>query len=224
LVLRLDLRVSAQPFPNRRFIVNEPLRVLKSETCSPRPELEESEPARDLTKEFWSATLKVEPSIPVKFVARPLVSAPSVPREPDRDLNNDVCSTRFEGIVSDSVSVLKNEVCSARFEDRPNEPDKLLVKPLTSEPARDNEPKRVLESEMWSTVFEDKPNEAVRISERPLKRVVAMEIEPVRLRNSEICSIKPEDEPREPDKDPAKPLVSEPVRSRETARDLSKEM
>jgi hypothetical protein len=112
LVLRLDLRISAQPFPNRGFIVNEPL------------------------------------STAFKFVARPLVSAPSVPREPDRDLNNDVCSTRFEDIVSDSVSVLRNEVCSARFEDIPNEPDNLLAKPSTSEPAKDNEPVRVLESEM----------------------------------------------------------------------------
>ncbi len=51
-------------------------------------------------------------------------------------------------MVSDPVSVLKNEVCSTRVEDRPNEPDRLLAKPLTSEPARDNEPVRVLDTEM----------------------------------------------------------------------------
>jgi len=51
-------------------------------------------------------------------------------------------------MVSDPVSPLKNEVCSTRVEDRPNEPDRLLAKPLTSELARDSEPLRVLDSEM----------------------------------------------------------------------------
>jgi hypothetical protein len=51
-------------------------------------------------------------------------------------------------MVSDPVSVLKNEVCSTRVEERPSEPDRLLAKPLTSEPTRDNEPVRVLDSEM----------------------------------------------------------------------------
>ena len=50
--------------------------------------------------------------------------------------------------MSDPVNVLKNEVCSARVVERPNEPDRLLAKPLTSELARDNEPLRVLDSEM----------------------------------------------------------------------------
>ena len=51
-------------------------------------------------------------------------------------------------MVRDPVSILKNEVCSTRVEERPNEPDRFLAKPLTSEPARDNEPVRVLDSEM----------------------------------------------------------------------------
>jgi hypothetical protein len=51
-------------------------------------------------------------------------------------------------MVSDPVSVLKNEICSTRVEERPSEPDRLLAKPLTSEPAVDNEPVRVLDSEM----------------------------------------------------------------------------
>ena len=68
--------------------------------------------------------------------------------DPVSVLKNEVCSTRVEDTVSDPVSVLKNEVCSTRVEERPNEPDRLLAKPLTSEPARDNEPVRVLDSEM----------------------------------------------------------------------------
>jgi len=54
----------------------------------------------------------------------------------------------FEDMVRDPVSVLKNEVCSTRVEERPDEPDRLLARPLTSEPARDNDPVRVLDSEM----------------------------------------------------------------------------
>jgi len=63
-------------------------------------------------------------------------------------LKNPACSAKLVDKVSDPVSVLKNEVCSTRVEERPNEPDRLLAKPLTSEPARDNEPVRVLDSEM----------------------------------------------------------------------------
>lgn len=47
----MDLRFSAEPFSDREFIVSEPLKVLKSVKCSPRPELEDKESARDLTKE-----------------------------------------------------------------------------------------------------------------------------------------------------------------------------
>jgi hypothetical protein len=54
--------------------------------------------------------------------------------------------------------------------------------------------------------------------------VVAIDSEPLKLRNSEVCSTKVEDVPREPDRDLAKPLVSEPVRPSEPARDLSREM
>jgi len=51
-------------------------------------------------------------------------------------------------MVSNPVNVLKNEECSTRVVDRPNEPDRLLAKPLTSKLARDTDPVRVLDSEM----------------------------------------------------------------------------
>ncbi len=66
------------------------LRDRNSESCSPRPELEDSEPARDLTNMICSAKLEVEPSEALKLVARPLVSVLVMPSEPVRDLNNDV--------------------------------------------------------------------------------------------------------------------------------------
>ena len=86
----MDRRFSAEPFAKREFIVNEPLRDRNSESCSPRPELEDSEPARDLTNMVCSAKLEVEPSEALKLVARPLVSVPAMLSEPVRDLNNDV--------------------------------------------------------------------------------------------------------------------------------------
>ncbi len=86
----MDRRFSAEPFPNREFIVNEPLRDLDSESCSPGLELGDSEPARDLTNIACSAKLEDEPSEALKLVARPLVSVPAMPSEPVRDLNNDV--------------------------------------------------------------------------------------------------------------------------------------
>ena len=63
-------------------------------------------------------------------------------------LKNELCSCRLEDGVNDPVSVLKNEKCLARAEDRPNVPDRLLTKPLTSEPDRNNEPVKVLDSAM----------------------------------------------------------------------------
>ncbi len=86
----MDRRFSDEPFANREFIVNEPLRDLNSESCSPRPELEDSEPARDLTNIVCSAKLEDEPSAALKLVARPFDSVPAIPSEPVRDLNNDV--------------------------------------------------------------------------------------------------------------------------------------
>jgi hypothetical protein len=52
----------------------------------------------------------------------------------------------LEDGVNDPVSVLKNERCPTRAEDNPNEPDRLLTKPLISEPVRDNEPVSALDS------------------------------------------------------------------------------
>lgn len=89
-MVRLDRRFSDEPFVNCEFIVNEPLRDLDSESCSPRPELEDSDPARDLTNIACSTKLNVEPSEAPKLAVRPLVSVPAIPSEPVRDLNNDV--------------------------------------------------------------------------------------------------------------------------------------
>ena len=66
--------------------------------------------------------------------------------DPASVLRNELCSCRLEDGVNDPVSVLKNEKCPTRAEDSPSEPDRLLTKPLTSEPVRNNEPVKALDS------------------------------------------------------------------------------
>jgi len=55
--------------------------------------------------------------------------------------------TRLEDMVSEPVRLLKIEECSTRTENKLTEPDRLLAKPLISEPARSMEPVNVLNSE-----------------------------------------------------------------------------
>jgi len=87
---------------------------------------------------------------PVSVLEKPTCSVglEKVVSDPVSVLENDVCSSGLEDIVSELVSALKNEECPTRVEERPNEPDRLLTKPLISEPARDREPVKVLDSEM----------------------------------------------------------------------------
>jgi len=101
-------------------------------------------------------------------LARPLVSEPTSDNKPVNVLKSAECSVVLEEVLSDPASVLKNELCSCRLEDgfndpvsvlknercptiaevRPNEPDRLLTKPLTSEPVMNNEPAKALDSAM----------------------------------------------------------------------------
>jgi hypothetical protein len=55
--------------------------------------------------------------------------------------------TRLDDMVSEPAKALRIEECSTRTEDRLNEPDRLLARPLISEPARNSEPVSVLNSE-----------------------------------------------------------------------------
>lgn len=68
--------------------------------------------------------------------------------DPVSVLKNEVCSCMLEDGVNDPVSVLKNERCPTIAEERPSELERLLTKPLTSEPVRDNEPVKALDSAM----------------------------------------------------------------------------
>ncbi len=67
--------------------------------------------------------------------------------DPVSALNSETCSLRLDAAVSEPVKVLKIEECSTMIEDRPKEPDRLLVRPLISEPARENEAVSVLNME-----------------------------------------------------------------------------
>ena len=67
--------------------------------------------------------------------------------DPVSVLNSEICALRVDVAISEPVSVLKIEECSTRTEDILREPDRLLAKPLISEPVRENEPVSVLNME-----------------------------------------------------------------------------
>src|SRR5207237_1135061 len=119
---------------------------------------------------------------------------------------------------------LDSATCSTRPEAKPREPDRFLVRPLISEPARDNEPVRDRESVTWSVRLEDSDNEPDRLLARPLISEPARDNEPDKDLESETCSARLEDRHREPDRLLARPLISEAAIDREPDRDLSHEV
>jgi hypothetical protein len=64
--------------------------------------------------------------------------------EPERDLINEVCSTKPEAEPSAPVKALKSEVCSAMVEAEPSEALKFTVRPLKKEATKPNESDRDL--------------------------------------------------------------------------------
>src|SRR5436853_2178127 len=82
---------------------------------------------------------------------------------------------------------------------RPNEPDRLLAKPLTSEPARENDPVRVLDIEICSTIGEDEHTEQLKIPTQPLCSDVLEERKPDRVLKRDVCSVRANDQRKEPD-------------------------
>lgn len=64
--------------------VSTPLSVLKTEFFSVRLEARVRPLLSDLNNEFLSTRLEVEPSDPLRALARPMVSDPTKPRDPLR--------------------------------------------------------------------------------------------------------------------------------------------
>jgi hypothetical protein len=93
---------------------------------------------------------------------------------------------------SEPEKALNHEVCSTKFEDRPRDPVRSLARPLVSDPARDNEPERDLERETCSTRPDDSPREPDRVLARPLVSDPARDNEPDRDLSHEVCSTRPE--------------------------------
>src|SRR5207253_9791126 len=79
-------------------------------------EAEDREPVRDLKSEDFSTKPEAQTSEPVKTLARPLVSEAARPREPVRDLKSVLFSARPEAEDSAPVRDLKSEDFSARLE------------------------------------------------------------------------------------------------------------
>ena len=101
-----------------------------------------------MARPFFSEPTSDNEPVSVRKSAECSVGLEEVLSVPVSVLKYELCSCRLENGVNDPVSVLKNEKCPTRAEDRPSEPDRLLTKPLTSEPVRNNEPVKALDSAM----------------------------------------------------------------------------
>lgn len=80
------------------------------------------------------------------------------------------------------------------------DPVRAFAKPLTSDPAIDNEPINVLKREVCSVMADDEPNEPNKNSARPLNRVAAIDIEPVNVLKIDVCLVSVEEVPTEPER------------------------
>ncbi len=75
LMLKFARRFSVkdEPFAYLKSIVHEPVKDLKSEVFSTKPEPKANEPLRDLKSELFSAKPEAKASEPDRDLARPLV-------------------------------------------------------------------------------------------------------------------------------------------------------
>lgn len=156
------VRNSALPFNRVVLMPIEPANVL------PKPfvtdPVRESELVRDFAKPLLADSPKEsEPPKVLESATWPVVLE-DVVKDPINVLRSERCSVRDEAVVREPVSVLKTDECSARTEDKPSEPDKVLGKPLNSEPATDSELVNVRKSETRSVGIVEEPSEPVKNS------------------------------------------------------------
>ena len=205
------VRNSTSPFDRVSLMASEPV------SCSLIPLASELASERELAR----------------FLASPLISELVADTEPVSVLNSVECSANVETGDSEPVAALerercspklmapfnvplnvrKIEECSARIDDGLIKPDRLLLRPLVSEPVTENELVGDLTSEMCLVIVDTSPIEPFNSSTRPLESAVAKPREPVRdlprPLTSELASV------REPIRAFAKPLLSDPARVRD---------
>jgi len=122
----------------------------------------------------------IEPSEPVNTLARSLVSEAIRDSEPVRVLNNEDLTVRLEAEVSEPDRDLNNEVFSTKTEDKDSE----LLRVLNNEDltvrleAEVSEPLRDLKREFFSVKLEAEFSEALSPLTRPLISDPASENEP----------------------------------------------
>jgi hypothetical protein len=106
-----------------------------------------TDPARDLAKPLLSDPARENETVSALKSATCSTALEDTVSDPVSALEREEWLTRLEDVVSEPVKVLKIEECSTRTEDKPTEPDRLLARPLISEPARNSELVNVLNSE-----------------------------------------------------------------------------
>lgn len=97
------------------------------------------EPVRDLNNVSWLEKFDVEPIDTLSDNVRPWANVVASPRESDRDLNIEACSTRLVDALMEA--------------------DRSLGNVLASEPPSDNDPIRDLNHELCSMKLDDEPSE-----------------------------------------------------------------
>ena len=160
---------------------SKPVRDLKSEECSTRPDARDREPDRDLDNEDFSAKpdprvnpplrdLKIDvfstkleaiASVPLKLLVRPLTWEAVRDSEPVKDLEREDFSVAAEANPNEPVCDLYSEVCSARLERVLIAAVKLLARPLVWDTARPSELLKDLNNEDFSAKPETEPKEPV---------------------------------------------------------------
>jgi hypothetical protein len=107
----------------------------------------DTDPARDLAKPLLSDPATENVTVSVLKSPTCSTALEDTVSDPVSALEREEWLTRFEEMVSEPVKALRIEECSTRTEDKLTEPDRLLAKPLISDPTMESEPVNVLNSE-----------------------------------------------------------------------------
>jgi hypothetical protein len=145
-------------------------------------------------------------------------------KEPDRDLNNEICLAMPADEPIETMRDLTKETFSTKPDVEPNEPPKYILRPLTKELTKLIEALKDLWNELFSKTVETEPIEALKPLAKPLASELTTLKVPVRVLKIEPCSPETETNPSEPVKDLTNPLDWEVEGDNEPANDLKSEM
>ena len=143
-------------------------RDLNRDVCSTKLEAGPIESAIDLKIEERSLKADASPMEPLKVALRLFTSDEVILREPESDLNSDVCSLKVEEVVREVVNPLISEACLARLDDNVSVPKSVLNSEFfsTRVPPNAIEMLKARKSEFFSARLETRVIESVGLTEQ----------------------------------------------------------